>query len=360
MASYEPPIENLPIFNQSVFTTNTDSTLTISAADKRYLKFPLGQGTETLPNLIVNGVSTIFNTSRLYINTVSSIFSNTILNSTTSTNPTNYFNTFIGNFAGNKITSGSNNTGIAEYGCLSELTSGNSNVAYGNNSLNNLTTGEYNVAIGPNALKYQTIQSFNSGLGYNAGSLLSAGNLCTFLGANANTTNISAQQSTAVGAGSTIQNSYEIVLGTSDEKVVIPNQIQFRYTLNPTYSNTSLGYTERYSWASSAAINTTGFVIASFSNLPIGLYIWATNFLVAGTTNVTRDDLVFTAQTNITNLNCTSTLEYNGNTGTKLNANPTFLLQITSLTNSLIYTLTQVNAPGGTIQPSASTITRIA
>lgn len=57
MASYPPPTETLPIFDAGVFTTN-DSTLTISQADARYLKFPTGQGTETIPNLVVSGTAT--------------------------------------------------------------------------------------------------------------------------------------------------------------------------------------------------------------------------------------------------------------------------------------------------------------
>jgi hypothetical protein len=57
MASYPPPTETLPIFDAGVFTTN-DSTLTISQADARYLKFPVGQGTETIPNLVVSGTAT--------------------------------------------------------------------------------------------------------------------------------------------------------------------------------------------------------------------------------------------------------------------------------------------------------------
>jgi len=57
MASYPPPTETLPIFDAGVFTTN-DSTLTIAQADARYLKFPVGQGTETIPNLVVSGTAT--------------------------------------------------------------------------------------------------------------------------------------------------------------------------------------------------------------------------------------------------------------------------------------------------------------
>jgi hypothetical protein len=58
MANYEPPTENLPEFNSSVFRTTTQS-LTIEDADARYLRFPLGQGTETVPGLVVGGTSNL-------------------------------------------------------------------------------------------------------------------------------------------------------------------------------------------------------------------------------------------------------------------------------------------------------------
>jgi hypothetical protein len=57
MASYEPPTENLAIFDPSVFTSN-DTPLTISEAAKYFLKYPNAQGTENLQTTNVNGVLT--------------------------------------------------------------------------------------------------------------------------------------------------------------------------------------------------------------------------------------------------------------------------------------------------------------
>lgn len=57
MANYLPPTENLPIFDNSVFTSN-DSVLTESVAAKTYLKFPTAQGNETLQSITVAGTST--------------------------------------------------------------------------------------------------------------------------------------------------------------------------------------------------------------------------------------------------------------------------------------------------------------
>lgn len=60
MADYTPPLENLPIFDSSVFITG-DTTLTQSQGDKRYLRYPNAQGTENLQDINVAGVATINN-----------------------------------------------------------------------------------------------------------------------------------------------------------------------------------------------------------------------------------------------------------------------------------------------------------
>jgi len=57
MANYEPPTENLPIFDPTVFATE-DVALTKSEGDKRYLRYPNAQGEENLQAINVNGIST--------------------------------------------------------------------------------------------------------------------------------------------------------------------------------------------------------------------------------------------------------------------------------------------------------------
>jgi hypothetical protein len=58
MSAYPPPTENLPIFDSSQFSTLT-GTLTKAEADLLYLHYPLGQGNETIPSLVVSGAETI-------------------------------------------------------------------------------------------------------------------------------------------------------------------------------------------------------------------------------------------------------------------------------------------------------------
>jgi len=56
MATYNPPTENLAIFDPSVFNT-ADIALTQATGDTRYLRFPTAQGTENLSAINVNGVA---------------------------------------------------------------------------------------------------------------------------------------------------------------------------------------------------------------------------------------------------------------------------------------------------------------
>ncbi len=58
MAIYNPPLENLPEFDTSVFV-NEGGGLTIAEGDARYLRFPVSQGGETISgNLAVSGITT--------------------------------------------------------------------------------------------------------------------------------------------------------------------------------------------------------------------------------------------------------------------------------------------------------------
>jgi hypothetical protein len=62
MADYNPPTEDLPIFDKAVFVQD-DTALTQGQADKRYLRFPNAQGTENLLDITVNGSASFNSTS---------------------------------------------------------------------------------------------------------------------------------------------------------------------------------------------------------------------------------------------------------------------------------------------------------
>lgn len=58
MASYVPPKEQLPIFDDLMFVNQTDA-VTIEYANKHYLRYPNAQGTENMLDTNVNGFLTV-------------------------------------------------------------------------------------------------------------------------------------------------------------------------------------------------------------------------------------------------------------------------------------------------------------
>ena len=69
MATYTEPRENLQIFDSAVFRDTNEGAagggLTPAQADRRYLRFPIAQGTETISNLNTGDVLSITPNSTL-------------------------------------------------------------------------------------------------------------------------------------------------------------------------------------------------------------------------------------------------------------------------------------------------------
>jgi hypothetical protein len=57
MASYLPPTETLPIFDNTVFVTNNTTALTYADAKKLFITFPTAQATSTIADLITGAIS---------------------------------------------------------------------------------------------------------------------------------------------------------------------------------------------------------------------------------------------------------------------------------------------------------------
>ena len=70
MANYNPPLENVPIFDNSLFVS-PDTPITIDYANKHYLKFPTAQGTENLLAINVGGTAQFNNTVNIGSSTTS-------------------------------------------------------------------------------------------------------------------------------------------------------------------------------------------------------------------------------------------------------------------------------------------------
>lgn len=75
MATYDPPLQTLPIFDSSVFINGADG-LSTTEADARYLRFPQSQGSETINgDLVVSGTTTADTIAGSSISSVVSLYS---------------------------------------------------------------------------------------------------------------------------------------------------------------------------------------------------------------------------------------------------------------------------------------------
>lgn len=170
---------------------------------------------------------------------------------------------------------GVNNTAIGS-GALVLITSGVSNTAVGYTSLNALTTGEYNTALGADTLLSNTTGTANVAVGFQAGFAGTAnttGSFNTYLGFQSQTNGNNYSNSTALGSGAIITASNQVVLGTTSEKVIIPNQIQHSYSSLPTFTSTSIGYTNNFDLASLGSGTGTRDSATTSIALPIGVYM---------------------------------------------------------------------------------------
>ena len=244
MANYLPPTENLPSFNPSVFDTG-DESLTYNKAKKLFLRYPTAQGTENLLDTNINGDLTISNTygditveSSKY--NVSLISPSALPNYKTTDSG---LNVLIGDDIGYQMTgittesiligrgvcANENNVVPINNGLLNITAIGTNSLSYMNpdNSLTNnnnafghssgllLINGSYNTLIGDHTL-YDTLESGPYSGSYNS-----------FLGSYSGSTISTVNNSTAIGANAKITDNHQIMLGTENEYVQIPNYIKF-------------------------------------------------------------------------------------------------------------------------------------
>jgi len=290
MATYEPPTSNLAIFDPSVFQTN-DEPLTIEEAKKRFLTFPVAQGTETLLNTTVNGnLQVDFNAQvngNFILGSSSDIFLNygttlktvnpagvdrglaigpdtlatqdvnkitfegggndtsLVINNNTNINVNSENSTIIGTNTATALSGSTDfltNSVVIGSGALSATTGSGeilNTVAIGTNALINAFNSSFtknNTAIGTLALSnFNDDGMNNTALGYRAGSLapnfFTGGENNTFLGANTQVNSVLSatycNHSTALGCDSVITADNQIVLGSSADSVIIPNILTF-------------------------------------------------------------------------------------------------------------------------------------
>jgi hypothetical protein len=187
MASYQPPIEDLAIFDSSVFLTG-DEPLTYNIAVKKFLKYPNAQGEENLLDTNVNGYMTLQDSNDNLV----------IVDTKPTTITTGSDNILIGNNVG------------------SSITTAQQNILMGNNVFLNNTFGQYNTCIGENIMinaPSGPFTEYNTIIGHLAGKE-HLGSQCVFIGAGAgeqNTTGTNTYIGTS--AGTNVQGDNNIGIG---------------------------------------------------------------------------------------------------------------------------------------------------
>jgi hypothetical protein len=148
------------------------------------------------------------------------------------------FNTAIGAQALTFNKEGNNNTALG-WRALSGGTDSSSNTAvgayalYGGGLNNSIQGSQNNTAVGTNALKNNITGSDNTALGNDCNNGTTGGNWTTAIGAQTNTNNYS--YSTVIGYNSTATANHQVMLGTVDETVIAPGNMQINKQLSVRY-----------------------------------------------------------------------------------------------------------------------------
>jgi len=168
MSIYTPPSDNTPIFDDAFFSTG-DLPLTYNMAVKKFLRYPIAQGTENLLNVNISGTTAITGrVSQILYGSGGTVVDQNVQygdsGSLSSTLTTGQFNTAIG------------------YGTLDAVTTGSSNMAAGHDAGTLISTGSSNTCIGQGAGKAITTGSNNVCIGVNAGSIVSGTSGSIYIG----------------------------------------------------------------------------------------------------------------------------------------------------------------------------------
>ena len=293
MSASQPPTENLPSFNSSVFKdANTDS-FSLSKAQSLFLgrtgtansvatTTTFSGSIVTSANISVNGL-TVGQSSLAAGTTLLGVNAGAVLNSSGANN------TLIGNGTGALITSGSVNTLV------------------GNAVAPNLISGIRNTGIGPAVFSNLTGSS-NVAVGYVAGNNVSTASNTTSIGTFANTGNNA--NSTCLGSGSTCSGSNataigynstavanQITLGTTGEFVTCKGttangslqlasnlRLQTAYTASP--AATMLGQQITGSTSGTTFVTGVGTGTANITTIPLPSGgVWSIDYSVELTVN---------------------------------------------------------------------------
>ena len=137
MSSYHPPLQDLPIFDPSVFNFN-ETPLTIGEASNYFLRFPQAQGEEDLQAINVLGTATFDDDIILNKNPTANITAPNNISMTSNTGNIDFNTTIAGTGVGF-------NTGIVNLVCDRLVNTGSYNQGVQNNITANPTTINFDV-----------------------------------------------------------------------------------------------------------------------------------------------------------------------------------------------------------------------
>jgi len=189
MASYLPPTETLPIFDNVVFETNNTTALTYAAAKSLFVTFPTAQGTSTITNFIAGTIDYLSPSSGSFFN----IGTNQVSGGTIRVGPTG-------------------TSGVSVHA---------GNIACTNNQINNATDGALNsLSIGN--LQTDGILNIGTGVRTTTGVI----NIGTGAGANVNHINIGGAGSKATFTNGLTQSSGKYISTSHTGTVTAPTATQ--------------------------------------------------------------------------------------------------------------------------------------
>ena len=188
------------------------------------------------------------------------------------------------------LTSGQSNGAFGTYN-LNNCTSGNLNTAIGYNNLQRVTTGVSNIGVGVNNFTLNITGSNNIGIGNGAGAKVTgSGNMCIGSATGQADSGTTHNYSTCLGYGALMTGSNQVVLGTANETVYIPNVLMLAGTNITSVISTAIASAfTTFLGASNVftgTTNTFGAVIAT--SLKIGTAT-LTSSLITYLTNFTSD-----------------------------------------------------------------------
>lgn len=304
MASYLPPTETLPIFDNTVFETNNTTALTYATAKQYFITFPTAQGATTITDFIAGAIDYLSPSSGSFFE----IGTNQVSGGTIRIGPT-------GGTAGVSVH------------CA--------NMDFKNNAMNNATSNTGgDISIGNS----QTSGELNIGTGIRVTS------------GNGGAINI--------GNSSNLSNIAPINLGGVYNTVTIGGNLSLTKsillpTTTATLLSTQLGYYTTGTGTGVGLTTATSAAVVTLSTLPIGVYNVVIAFNINAfslTTNAATPTFTTTGGTN-------NIQKYNiGSTTSTTGASFSGPLQITNVVNSTTLTFAMTAGTATLIAPTYSYI----